>query len=196
MNKDMYVWMCIYMIYIDRCIYIYIYMTSILEEVTMLDLVFRRWQKWHYVVEAKTQKTKKKTKQFSEEYVELPDGESRLLPCALKDQFNETNKGDVRKAWLWLTWGHLYCDKQNKIQKNKQGGGDISAAAIWIEAFRRKGKTDSTKNRPILYFLTTFKAPFLCNKAERLSWTSVWTLCRKDVRVCVCVCVEAHFMHD
>lgn len=30
------------MIYIDRCIYIYIYMTSILEEVTMLDLVFRR----------------------------------------------------------------------------------------------------------------------------------------------------------
>lgn len=33
--------MCIYIIYIDRCIYIYIYMTSILE-VTMLDLVFRR----------------------------------------------------------------------------------------------------------------------------------------------------------
>ncbi len=76
-------------------------------------------------------------------------------------------------------------------EKKKQGGGDISAAAIWIEAFRRKGKTHSTKNRPILYFMTTFKAPFLCNKAERLSWTSVWTLYGKGVfgtsMLCVCL---------
>ncbi len=78
------------------------------------------------------------------------------------------------------------------VLRKKQGSGDISAAAIWIEAFRRKGKTHSTKNRPVLYFLTTFKAPFLCNKAERLSWTSVWSLYGKGVfgttMLCVCAC--------
>ncbi len=85
MNKDMYVWMCIYMIYIDRCIYIYIYMASILEEVPMLDLVFRRWTEMALCGRSKKRKRQKK---ISEQYVELPDGESRLLPCALKDQFN------------------------------------------------------------------------------------------------------------
>lgn len=78
MNKDMYE--CVYI----HDIYIYIYMASILE-VPMLDLVFRRWTEMALCGRSKkTQKTKK----ISEQYVELSDRESRLLPCALKDQFN------------------------------------------------------------------------------------------------------------
>lgn len=63
---------CVYIIYIDSCIYIYIYMTSILEKkkkvIILCSASFlggEQW--WHYVLETN------KKKKNSVNNIELPD---------------------------------------------------------------------------------------------------------------------------
>lgn len=60
---------------------------------------------------------------------------------------------ETRKAWVSRT----------SVFQNKEGG-DISAAAIWIEAFHRKGKTGSTKTDQSCIFWPPLKLPFFVIK--------------------------------
>lgn len=115
MNKDMYVWMCIYMIYIDRCIYIYIYMTSILEEVTMLDLIFRRWTEMALCGRSKNTKRQKKTKNYLvNSMLSCQTGNHVCYPVHLKT--NSTERIKVTRGRPDFDWLGDICisTKQNK----------------------------------------------------------------------------------